>query len=312
VFDKTGTLTHGTPVVTAVLPAPGVSADDLLEAAAIAEARSEHPFARAILKAAADQEVPLGAPDVFTYIPGQGIVCRAADDEIVVGSRALVRERGIDMSADGSRQHQGSAIFVARHARFLGRLEVSDVVREEATAAIAALRALGISTAVFTGDRLGVATSVGRAVGVDDVQAELLPEEKLARIDALRAAGRTVMMVGDGVNDAPALTRADVGVAMGSGTDVARETAGIMLLGNDLRGLVDALRLARRCYRIIMVNFAGTLVVDGAGVVLASVGRLDPLLAAFVHVASELLFLLNSARLLRQRGPRADGSSGRV
>ena len=305
VFDKTGTLTHGTPVVTAVLPAPGVSADDLLEAATIAEARSEHPFARAILKAAADQQLPLRAPDAFSYTPGQGIVCRVADDEIVVGSRALVRERGIDVSADGSRDHHGSAIFVARGDRFLGRFEVSDVLREEATAAIDALRALGLTTAVFTGDSAGVATSVGRALGVDHVEAELLPEEKLARIDALRAAGRTVMMVGDGVNDAPALTRADVGAAMGSGTDVARETAGIMLLGNDLRGLVDALRLARRCYRIIMVNFAGTLVVDAGGVVLASVGLLDPLLAAFVHVASELLFLLNSARLLRHGGHAA-------
>jgi Cd2+/Zn2+-exporting ATPase/Cu+-exporting ATPase len=312
VFDKTGTLTHGVPAVTAVSPAPGVSVGDLLHAAAVAEARSEHPFARAILKSAADHRIPVSAPDAFAYTPGRGIVCRAAGAEIVVGGRALLAQRGIALDRDGMPEAQGSEIFIARDARFLGRLEISDTTRDEARAAVGALRALGIRTIVLTGDDADVATSVGRAVSVDRVEAELLPEDKLARIDALRAAGHVVMMVGDGVNDAPALTRADVGVAMGSGTDVARETAGIMLLGDDLRGVVETLRIARRCYRIILTNFVGTLVVDGGGVLLASVGLLNPLLAAFVHVTSELLFLLNSARLLRHAGTRALGSSPRA
>jgi Cd2+/Zn2+-exporting ATPase/Cu+-exporting ATPase len=304
VFDKTGTLTRGAPAVSDVCPAPGVSGDDLLTAAAIAEARSEHPFARAILKAAGDHRLSLSAPDSFEYMPGQGVVCRAAGDEIVVGGRALLRRRGIEVSSDGVCDHHGSEIFVARRARFLGRLEVADVTRDEARPAVEALRTLGITTTLLTGDSVAVATAVGRAVGVDHIEAQLLPEEKLARIDALRAAGRTVMMVGDGVNDAPALTRADVGVAMGSGTDVARETAGVMLLGDDLVGLVEATRIARRCYRIIVANFAGTLVVDGAGVALAAGGQLDPVLAAFIHVSSELAFILNSARLLRPGGGR--------
>jgi P-type E1-E2 ATPase len=285
---------------------------DLLHAAAVAEARSEHPFARAILKSAADHRIPVSAPNAFAYTPGRGIVCRAAGAEIVVGGRALLAQRGIALDRDGMPEAQGSEIFIARDARFLGRLEISDTTRDEARAAVGALRALGIRTIVLTGDDADVATSVGRAVSVDRVEAELLPEDKLARIDALRAAGHVVMMVGDGVNDAPALTRADVGVAMGSGTDVARETAGIMLLGDDLRGVVETLRIARRCYRIILTNFVGTLVVDGGGVLLASVGLLNPLLAAFVHVTSELLFLLNSARLLRHAGTRALGSSPRA
>jgi heavy metal translocating P-type ATPase len=246
IFDKTGTLTHGAPAVTGVWPASGASASDLLAAAAIAEARSEHPFARAILGAAAERRLPLSAPDTFDYTPGQGIVCRVAGHEIVVGGRTLVSRHGIAVGANDARVRHGSEIFVARDRRFLGTLEITDVTRGEAREAIAALRALGITTTLLTGDSAGVATLVGRAVGVDRIEAELLPEEKLAHVDALRAAGHTVMMVGDGVNDAPALMRAHVGVAMGSGTEVARETAGIMLLGNDLMSLVDALRVARR------------------------------------------------------------------
>jgi len=312
VFDKTGTLTLGAPAVTAVSPAPGIGTGDVLAAAAAAEARSEHPFARAILKAAADHRVVVSAPETFHYTPGRGIICRAAGSEIVIGGRALVAERGIAVGAeDGAPARLGSEIFVARDGRLLGRLQLSDTTRHEARTAVAALHALGITTIVLTGDGAGVATSVSRAVGVDRVEAELLPEDKLRRIDALRASGHTVMMVGDGINDAPALTRADVGVAMGSGTDVARETSSVTLLGNDLCGVVEGLHIARRCHRIIMFNFVGTLAVDGGGVLLASIGLLNPLLAAFVHVASELLFLLNSARLLRRGDPRTHTSMTR-
>ena len=304
VLDKTGTLTRGSPLLTAVQPVVGIREDDLLAAAAVAEARSEHPFAQPIRRAARERALSVAPPDVFAYTPGQGIVCRAAAAEIVVGSRALLRRHGIPIIEYGGSDH-ASEIFVARDARMLGTLRFEDPVRLEARAAIDGLHALGITTALLTGDGAAAATAVGRTLGIDRIEAEMVPEEKLRRIDALRAEGRTVMMVGDGVNDAPALTRAHVGVAMGSGTDVARETANVMLLGNDLLALVDALRIARRCHRIIMVNFVGTLAVDGAGMVLAAVGLLDPVLAAFVHVSSELLFILNSARLLR-RGRAAD------
>jgi Cd2+/Zn2+-exporting ATPase/Cu+-exporting ATPase len=157
---------------------------------------------------------------------------------------------------------------------------------------------MGIRTVLLTGDQRTVAVAIARELGVDDMQAELLPDDKLRWVRGLMAQGRRVAMVGDGVNDAPALAEASVGVAMGSGTDVARESADIVLLGNDLTKLVETLRIARRTRRTIMQNFIGTLAVDGVGMGLAAAGLLTPLLAAFIHVASELTFILNSARLL--------------
>jgi Cd2+/Zn2+-exporting ATPase/Cu+-exporting ATPase len=176
------------------------------------------------------------------------------------------------------------------------------VVRPEAAAAIAEIRRMGMRTILLTGDATSIAQEVGSRLGVDEVLAQLLPEQKLDKVRELQGTGKRVAMVGDGINDAPALAQADVGIAMGSGTDVARESADVVLLGNDLLKLVEALRIARRCRGIIWQNFAGTLVVDGLGIALAGFGFLNPLLAAFIHVSSELLFILNSTRLLPGRG----------
>jgi Cu+-exporting ATPase len=171
-------------------------------------------------------------------------------------------------------------------------------LRPEAVRAVAALRRMGLRTILLTGDVAAIAAAVGKELRLDEVHAELLPEEKVAKIASLRAAGKRVAMVGDGINDAPALTEANVGVAMGSGTDVARESADVVLLGNDLLKFVETLQIARRCRRIIWFNFCGTLLVDSVGVGLAAFGMLNPLFAAFIHVSSELAFILNSARLL--------------
>jgi heavy metal translocating P-type ATPase len=288
VLDKTGTLTLGAPEVTAIHPAPGVSADEVLEAAAIAERPSEHPLAKAILKKAAQSDFSVIEPEKFNYIPGKGLICAINGDEIVVGNKALFTERNLELNGfangDGS-----SDILVARNGSFLGTLQIADVLRPEAAEATKALRQMGIRTILLTG---------GRELGIDELEGELLPDQKLERIKALISEGRTVAMVGDGVNDAPALMQAHVGIAMGSGTDVARESANIMLLGNDLLKFVETLKIARRCHSIIMANFTGTLLVDGLGVGLAAFGFLNPLLAAFIHVTSELVFILNSARLL--------------
>jgi P-type E1-E2 ATPase len=272
----------------------------VLEAAAIAERRSEHPLAIAIVRAAdARQLLPI-EPDVFDYTPGRGIVARLGDDAILVGSRAFVAGRGISLDGFGDRDvpQAVSEVVVARRGALLGSILVADRLRTEASEAIRDLHGLGIRTILLTGDTPAVAAAVGQALHVDDVQAELLPDQKVAAVRRLSEGAHAVAMVGDGVNDAPALMQATVGVAMGSGTDVARESADIVLLGSDLSRFVETVRIARRAHGIIRFNFIGTLAVDAVGVGLAALGFLNPLLAAFIHVASELMFILNSARLL--------------
>ena len=298
VLDKTGTLTLGTPQVVAVHPCGTTSSRTVIEQAAIVERPSEHPLARAILQKARALGTTLVEPEEFQSTPGGGVVGKARGLEIVVGSASFLEEHGIDIATRQPSEGHHSEVFVASAGRFLGSLDVADILRPEATQAVAALRTMGLRTVLLTGDADGIARTVGAQLGVDEVAAELLPDEKLARVRILVHEGKTVAMVGDGINDAPALSQASVGIAMGSGTALARETADVLLLGDSLLTLVETFRIARRCRRIIMQNFWGTLLVDGAGVALAAFGLLNPLFAAFIHVSSELAFILNSARLL--------------
>ena len=196
-------------------------------------------------------------------------------------------------------------MLVARNNHLLGAVSFEDSLRPEAVAAVSALRSMGIHTVLLTGDVQAIATQTGRELSVDEVHAELLPDQKVRKVEELLIAGRKVAMVGDGINDAPALSRANIGVAMGSGTEVTRECADVVLLGNDLMMFVQTIKLARRCRGIIWFNFAGTLLVDCVGMGLAAVGLLSPLLAVLVHVSSELSFILNSARLLRKGNANA-------
>ncbi len=296
-LDKTGTLTYGTPEVMEIRPASGVSTESLLEAAAIAESQSEHPVAKAILSKAAGMNIHFHPPEQFDYTPGRGIVARSDGEEIAVGNWIHVQHQGIQGS-EASQGDSDTAVFVTRGNRLLGSICVADQLRPEARAAIQNLKSMGLRTILLTGDSKRVADGVGSGLGVDEIHAELLPEQKLQRVDQLLASGRKVVMIGDGVNDAPALSRATIGVAMGSGTDVARECSDIVLIGSDLTKFVETVRIARRCHRTIMQNFVGTLVVDTIGVGLAAFGYLNPLWAAFIHVSSEMIFILNSARLL--------------
>ncbi|BBE72139.1 copper-exporting P-type ATPase A [Pleomorphomonas sp. SM30] len=311
VVDKTGTLTFGEPSVGAVLPEGGTDADTLLALAAAAEARSEHPLARAVVRAAAARGLAPLEAETFDNTVGLGIRAVVDGRRVLCGNRRLLEADGVEVPPI-ERDAASSQVLVAIDGRFAGRILVADAVRPEAAGAVRALGAMGIRTVLLTGDVPAVAEAVAGALGIAEVGAEMLPEDKLARIEALTAAGRVVAMVGDGVNDAPALIRATVGVAMGSGTDVARESADVLLIGNDLARFVETIEVARRTRRVIMQNFAGTLTVDLLGIALAATGHLDPMLAAFVHVSSELVFLLNSARLLpgRDRGaPRTPGAT---
>jgi P-type E1-E2 ATPase len=206
-------------------------------------------------------------------------------------------ENGIDVKPAAGAD-AGGEILVARGGRLLGSIIVADTIRSEAEGAIKALHRMGVRTVLLTGDSRRVADAVGSKLRIKEIEAELLPEEKLRRVQALVAQKRVVAMVGDGINDAPALAEANVGIAMGSGTDVAQESSDVVLLGNDLARLVETLALAKQTRGIIWQNFAGTLVVDTVGMGLAAIGLLGPVLAAFVHVTSELFFILNSARLL--------------
>jgi heavy metal translocating P-type ATPase len=296
-LDKTGTLTYGTPEVVDVRPVEGVPVASLLKAAVTAESRSEHPVAKAILKKASNLEISGEEPERFDYTPGQGIVAARQGIEIIVGNRLFLEGHEIALPASAISQTD-SEIFVAQEGKFLGTLVVADTLRPEATKAIADLKSMGLKTVLLTGDSKVVAEDIGRKLGVDEIAAELLPEDKLEFVSRLTAARQNVVMVGDGVNDAPALMKATVGIAMGAGTDVARESANVVLIGNDLSKLVETLSIARRCRRTIMQNFVGTLVVDSIGIGLAAFGFLNPLLAAFIHVSSEMTFILNSARLL--------------
>ncbi len=296
-LDKTGTLTFGTPAVVDVRPAPGIAVATLLQASITAESRSEHPVAKAIWKKASEMGIPVEEPEMFEYTPGKGIVAVRDGMEIIVGNRLFLEGHRVVLPV-GTTTQTDSEVFVAREGDFLGTLTVADMLRPEATDAIQGLKSMGFKTVLLTGDSRRVAEDIGRKLGVDEIAAELLPEDKLEFVSRLTREGHSVVMVGDGVNDAPALMKATVGVAMGAGTDVARESANVVLIGNDLSKLVETLTIARRCHRTIMQNFVGTLVVDSIGVGLAAFGFLNPLLAAFIHVSSEMIFILNSARLL--------------
>lgn len=296
VFDKTGTLTEGQPVVTEIRPAPGIDPNTVLAAASSAELYSEHPLGQAIVTYAQDRGQKVEQPETFGYEPGRGLTATVAGRDVRAGNVALVPEA--PAAADDGR---ATAVHVAVDGAYAGSILLADTVRDSARKSVADLRRMGLRVIMLTGDRESTARAVAAELGIDEVRAELLPDEKLAVIDAERAARHKVAMVGDGVNDAPALARADVGIAMGSGTDVARESADVVLISSDLGDLTRTVHTARRTRRIVMFNFAGTLAIDLIGIGLAAFGLLSPIVAAFIHVGSETAFVLNSARLIPGR-----------
>lgn len=297
VFDKTGTLTTGQLQVVAVTPVEGVTEDELLALAASLEMHSTHPIARAVLSEAQRRELAWPSTRTVEEIPGRGVRSGAQ----LAGRRPWLIEAGIDVPAIFADTAAASTLYLARDGRFLGTLQFADSLRAETRATAASLQALGVSEFVMlTGDRKEVAAGIAREAGLTRYRAECLPEQKLAEVNALKAEGRSVLVIGDGVNDAPALAAGDLGVAMGAlGSDVAIQTADVALMGNDLRALPRFLALSDRTLRIINQNLLWGLAFIGLFVTLSALGLISPILAAVLHEFSAFFVIFNSARLLR-------------
>jgi Cu+-exporting ATPase len=276
VLDKTGTLTHGKPVVTAILPAAGFDEAGLLHFAASAERFSEHPLGKAVVEAAAALALALAEPSEFAATAGHGVRARVDGRVVEVG------RPGVTVTVDG----------VAA-----GSFEIADTIKPEAAAAVARLRAMGIEVWMLTGDSRAVAGQVARDAGIEHVLAEVRPDQKAAEIRKLESAGKRVAMVGDGVNDAPALAQADLGIAMGSGTDIAIEAGDITLMRGNLNGVPDAIELSRRTMRVIRQNLFWAFAYNTAGIPLAALGLLSPMLASAAMALSSVTVVTNSLRL---------------
>jgi len=317
VLDKTGTLTVGAPALTDIETLPGYDQDDLLQLAASVEARSEHPLAGAILEAARDRGLALPEISDFESITGKGVRAQVDGRQVAVGTRRLLSEAGIDVSVLGPIAERladdgKTAMLVAVDGRPAGVLAVADTIKPGAATAVAALQRLGLEVHMLTGDNQRTAQAIARQAGITHVLAEVLPEHKAEEIRRLQQAGHRVGMVGDGINDAPALAAADIGLAIGTGTDVAIESADITLMSGALHGVVTAVALSKATMRNIRQNLFFALVYNGVGIPIAAGAlypflgwRLSPMLAAAAMALSSLSVVGNANRLRRFRPPAA-------
>jgi Cu2+-exporting ATPase len=310
IFDKTGTLTRGEPVLAGVVAATGVEERELLAIAAGVESDSEHPLARAIVRGAETRGVQAKRAADFEALPGRGARATIGGRDAHVGGPRLLADLGIEPPADLLTQTDAWAaegrtvLFVVADGRVLGAVAAEDEIRPESVEAVQQLHQMGLRVAMITGDAQAVADSVARRIGIDDVAAQVLPADKAAAVKRFQAGGKRVAMVGDGVNDAPALAQADVGIAIGAGTDVAVESAGIVLVRDDPRDVVGAIELSRASYRKMIQNLAwatgyNALAIPVAAGILAPIGFILPMsIGALVMSVSTIVVALN-AQLLR-------------
>jgi P-type Cu+ transporter len=313
VVDKTGTLTEGKPKVVAIVPAQGIDETEVLRLAASVERASEHPLARAIVDAAAARNIALTDAADFDSPTGKGVMGTVAGQKLALGNARFLREIGVsvaelDSEAERLRQDGATAIYIAIDGNAAGIIAIADPVKPTTPDALKALSADGVQVVMLTGDNQTTARAVARHLGIGEVQAEVLPDQKSSVVERLRQQGRVVAMAGDGVNDAPALAAAEVGIAMGTGTDVAIESAGITLLKGDLNGIVRARRLSAATMRNIRQNLFFAFIYNAAGVPIAagvlypSFGiLLSPIIAAAAMALSSVSVVGNALRLRRVR-----------
>jgi Cu+-exporting ATPase len=312
-LDKTGTVTEGRPALTDLVVAEGFDRAEVLALVAAVEAQSEHPIAEAIVRAGQAENVTRHPVENFTSITGYGVRAHVAGRDVLIGADRLMTREGIDASvlvaAEKQLAEQGrTALFAAIDGRVAAVIAVADPVKPASAAAIRALHDLGLKVAMITGDKRETADAIARETGIDHVIAGVLPDGKVAALDALRGAGQHIAFVGDGINDAPALAHADVGIAIGTGTDVAIESADVVLMSGDLRGVVNAFAVSTRTMRNIRQNlfwafgYNVALIPVAAGILYPAFGLLlSPVLAAAAMALSSVFVLSNALRLRRVR-----------
>jgi P-type Cu+ transporter len=311
IIDKTGTLTEGRPKIAAVIPAAGFSAADVLRFAASVERASEHPLAGAIVAAAAERGIAFASAEDFHSSAGKGVTAMVEGRKVALGSAKFLAECGVETASlenesERCRNDGATVVLLAVDGRMAGLLAIADPIKTTTAEALAMLRADGLRIVMLTGDNRATAAAVARHLGLDEIEADVLPDEKGGVVEKLRSEGRIVAMAGDGVNDAPALVAADVGIAMGNGTDVAIAGAGITLVKGDLRGIARARRLSRATMRNIRQNLVFAFIYNGAaipiaaGVLYPAFGvLLSPMIGAAAMALSSVSVIANALRLRR-------------
>ncbi|MBX6353908.1 MAG: cadmium-translocating P-type ATPase [Thermoflavifilum sp.] len=304
VFDKTGTLTAGKPVVTDIWTADGVQTDEFLAAAAALEAQSEHPLGRAVVAFARDRGIDIPQASQVQAVPGHGVQGTVNGTKLRMGNRRWLADQGLalpDHILAAFERAGKTVVLLAQDDRLLGAMAIADTLKPDAAATVEQLKDMGIEVWMITGDEARTAEAIAQQAGITNVMAGVLPADKAAKVEALRKEGRVVAMVGDGINDAPALAAADIGIAMGTGTDVALETADIALMHGDTHGVVDALRLSKATMRKIRQNLFWAFFYNVLGIPLAALGILSPVIAGAAMALSSVSVVSNSLLLRRLR-----------